>query len=307
MVFIRSDTFTGREDDLLKLAEGLLHKPNSIPITITAAATVQGGLGKTQLAVEFAYRFWRYFYGIHWINALNDFDAEVAACGATMNLPNFPATQPEQVALTLASWGETPPRLVILDNAEDPALVREWLPRLDGLRVLLTSRRSNWPKDIGIHELPLETLTNESARELLRKLASHLETTSDAELDAVIERLGGLPLALDLAGRYMADMRGTPADYLKELDVVGNPLEHPSLVDWVKDGNATAHDTNVAASYLVSWRQVEDATIRTLFAACGFMAPNQLISRDLLGRFLMEDAKAEPDAAAMQTVAVGTH
>ncbi len=43
-----------------------------------------GGIGKTQLAVEFAYRYGRYFHGVHWLDARDPglLPAEIAACGA---------------------------------------------------------------------------------------------------------------------------------------------------------------------------------------------------------------------------------
>ena len=103
--------------------------------------------------------------------------------------------------MTLKSWQEGTPRLVVLDNVEDPAAIQEWLPRLLRCRLLLTSRRTNWPPDLGLVPLNLDVLTRPQSRELLRKLAPCLEKVPDDELDAVAERLGDMPLALDLAGR----------------------------------------------------------------------------------------------------------
>jgi hypothetical protein len=95
--FYRNKVFTGRADDLEFLASSLLADNKTALITQTAAATGIGGVGKTQLAVEFCYRYGRYFHGIHWINARDsNIDLEIATCGQEMMLPNFPETTSER-------------------------------------------------------------------------------------------------------------------------------------------------------------------------------------------------------------------
>ena len=133
--------------------------------------------------------------------------------------PNWPREQPEQVALTLREWQQSGPRLVILDNLEEPAAAREWLARLGGpLRVLLTARRADWPPDLGLAQLPLELFTPQESR-------IFLQTFRGAEppeaLDALAERVGHLPLALALAGRYLAaHPRLSIAGYLERLEAI---------------------------------------------------------------------------------------
>ena len=129
--FTRNAVFTGRQDDLLTLADCLYHDPSSKDVIITQAAAVAtgyGGIGKSQLAVEFCFRYGRYFEGVHWIRADQDILAEIAGCGKAMNLTPWPETVPDQVDITLQAWTQDSPRLVILDNAEEPEVVQEWLP-----------------------------------------------------------------------------------------------------------------------------------------------------------------------------------
>lgn len=64
-----------------------------------------GGLGKTQLAVELTYRYGRCLHGVHWIAADQNIAAEIAACGAAMNLSPWSDKLPEQLSLTLQAWG----------------------------------------------------------------------------------------------------------------------------------------------------------------------------------------------------------
>ena len=294
--------FVGRQDDLRALAEQLLHrngKATDTVITTTAAATGVGGIGKTQLAVEFAYRYGRYFYGVHWLNFADvqaDEDTriaarlreEIAACGQAMHLPAFPETLPEQAAATLAAWRKSPPRLLILDNVESPGVYQKVRAALEGLHTLVTSRAVDaqaW-HNVGLAAHHLRTLSRAQSLELLRKLAPHLRDVPDEELGKLAERLGDLPLALDIAGRYLHVQRRAElsvAEYLSKLE--GNPLEHRSLQGWAKRAESpTDHDLDVAATFALSWEQVSDPLAQHIFRACGYLAPNQPIPPELLLR-----------------------
>jgi tetratricopeptide (TPR) repeat protein len=283
MPFYRNKIFTGRESDLLALAKILLSDSDTsknVVITQIAAASGMGGIGKTQLAVEFCYRYGKFFHGIHWINARDgNLEAEIAACGYEMGLPNFPQTTPEQVVATLQTWKTQPLRLIVLDNLEDPTLLANWFPRLNGLHLLVTARRQQYPPDLGIELRQLGILPRTDSLALLRKLSPKLIQTSDSELDPLAERLGDLPLALDLAGRYLTARPSLNIDeYLKQLGKQGNALNHTSLKNWAKDASPTAHETNLVATFLLSWKQLGnnkiDKLAKKFFVAAGFLAPS---------------------------------
>ncbi len=286
--FYANAVFTGREEDLLMLAKILLYTDTG-GVGVTQAATVTtgfGGFGKSQLAVEFCYRYGRFFQGVHWIQADQDISAEVAACGLAMALPGWPDTIQEQVALTLKAWQEGKSRQIVLDNVEDLEVIQDWMPRMPNCRLLITSQRSEWPADIGINIWPLDVLGRSQSTELLRKLAPRLDEVPDQEVRAIAERLGDLPLALDLAGRYMADRPElSPEGYLVELGKAGSALEHISLKDWVEH-SPTKHATNVAATFALSWDRLAEDEIgviaKQIFKTCGYCAPNIPIPRDLL-------------------------
>jgi RHS repeat-associated protein len=280
--FHRNDLFTGRDGPLKALARALLH--DEAPSTlVTQAVRGMGGVGKTQLAVEFAHRYGRFFHGVHWLNAAQPeaLGAELAACGAAMGLPNWPERQPDQVDRTLGEWQRGGPRLVVLDNLEDVAAAHDWLGRLSGapLRLLLTARRSDWPRDLGLNPLALDVFSPDESRAFLREYLPE-ERAADTDLDELAERLGHLPLALELAGRYLAHSRLSVTDYLGKLETI---WDHPSMVDWREDlGSPTGHDLSLAATFAVSWQRVTDETARRLFLLAGYCAPNQPIPCELL-------------------------
>ena len=281
--FHRNALFTGRAEPLKVLAHTLLHDGAGSTL-VTQAVQGMGGIGKTQLAVEFAYRYGRFIHGVHWLNAAQPegLGAEIAACGEAMCLPDWPQEQPEQIAHTVSEWHRSGPRLLILDNLEEVGAAREWLGRLGGgpLRLLLTARRSDWPADLGLEPLRLDVFTPEESRAFLRQYLPE-GRAADADLDALAERLGHLPLALELAGRYLVSiLRLAVADYLDRLAEVWS---HRSMAGWREGlGSPTGHDLDLAATFALSWERVTDEAVQRLFLLAGYCAPNRPIPCELL-------------------------
>jgi tetratricopeptide (TPR) repeat protein len=284
--FHRNAFFTGRSESLGILARALLpHSPTpQTPILITQVTQGTGGVGKTQLAVEFAYRYGRFFRGIHWLNCAppQTPNAEIAACGEEMDLPYWPKEQSDQVARTLDEWKRGEARLVILDNVENTSAARAWLDRLSGspIRLLLTTRHSDWPADLGLTLLPLDAFNPKESLALLRHhIPSQL--TADAELGQLAGSLGHLPLALDLAGRYLAKYpQNSVETYLHQLKAVwGSPETAPFRK---KLGHLIKHDLKLATVFTLTWQRVRDETARNLFLVAGHCAPNQSIPHEVL-------------------------
>jgi tetratricopeptide (TPR) repeat protein len=297
--FPRNPLFAGREAQLRALAEALTPALTPAPspkgrggretsVVINQAIAGMGGVGKTQLAVEFAYRFGRYFRGVHWLNLADpsQLDAEIARCGRAMNLANFPDDQPSQVALTLHVWKSDGPRLVILDNFEEPAALQAALSQLghSSLRLLITSRRTDWPPTSGLRPLPLEVFTPAESLDFLRR-ALPKRRDRDEELARLAEQLGHLPLALELAARYL---NGHPRLGLEAyLEQCRAALEHPSMRAWRADLPApTGHDLDLQRTFAFSWQQVQDETARGVFRMAGYLAPNVPIPPEIFERAL---------------------
>jgi tetratricopeptide (TPR) repeat protein len=258
-----------------------------------------GGIGKTQLAVEFAYRYGRFFHGVHWLHCDRHLaiGTEIARAGEEMNLSPWPLNQPEQADRTLQAWGQDGHRhLVILDNLEDVEAARDWLLplRRAGAALLLTARRSDWPEDLGLSPLPIRLFTKTESRQFLRKYLP-AKRAKPAGLDRLAERLGYLPLALELAGRYLKRLATLSLDtYLAKLDDV---LSHRSMQGWeVKLGNPTDHDLRLLETFALSWEELEGETqAQRVFALAGHCAPYHPIPCKLLSEAtgLEEEACAE--------------
>ena len=172
--FPRNATFVGREADLEKLVQDLTPGPSP---------TGRGGVGKTQLAVEFAYRYGHTFKGVHWLDLRDpsQFETEIAKNGEKMFIQPWPDELPSQTTFTLNTWKSNGPRLLILDNFEEVGLANEVLANFQhpNLRILLTSRRWDWPASLGLQSLGLEVFSPEESLKFLRELLEEREDSQD--------------------------------------------------------------------------------------------------------------------------------
>jgi tetratricopeptide (TPR) repeat protein len=316
----RNRLFVGRGGDLLELARAL-DPPDSVVVVSGIA-----GLGKTQLACEFAHHYGQRFPGgVFWVSFADPsaVAAGVAACGGPEHLdlrPDFDALPLEkQARLVLAAWREPAARLLVFDNCEDEALLADWRPTTGGCRVLVTSRRARWSPTLVAHVLPLRGLGRDESVALLRGHCANLPEAArlaDAEsqpaLDAIAAELGDLPLALHLAGAYLAHWQPdlTPARYLAELRGasalaarVSSALEHVSL-----QGGAlspTRHHQHLARAFALSYQRLRpgsptDALALGLLARAARFADGEPLPRALLLSTVVaaSDAPAEARAPA---------
>lgn len=195
----------GREDALARLR----HLLSSGAANISAALAGQGGIGKTQLAVAYAYAYRdAYPGGVFWLDASNPdtLVRQIAdhAYRLSFSPPVGSATEDPVRATALAFIGRhlsKPNTLLILDDVKSPSLPMQEIPGLTGVtfltmgcRLLVTSRRRD------IHRIPhfdLGVLDPEAALQLLTRESGQ---EPDAGARIVVRLLGGLPLALRLAG-----------------------------------------------------------------------------------------------------------
>ena len=213
---------------------------SSVAIGQIAAATGLGGIGKSQLAVEFVYRYGRFFVGgVYWLSFTDPIDVftEVAACG---DFPNLPLS--EQAAIVQRRWQDATPRLLVYDNCEAEELLDKWRPATGGCRVLVTSRRSSWDPVLGVSALALGVLPRAESVAFLRKFCLDLPA-DDLDLHALAEELGNLPLALHLHRYRHSITLAAYRDDLRRVDVV----HHTSL----QSGSIspTGHEQHVARTF----------------------------------------------------------
>ena len=201
MPHLRNPNFTGRDDLLAALRTALA---SGQPAALTQAQAVYGlgGVGKSQIAVEYAYRNQDAYQTVWWIEAETPSQQAAGyvalACAAGLAQPN----QTDQAAIVHAvrAWlGRTGGWLLIFDNARCPDDLADYLPQGSAGHVLITSRNPAW--DEVAHALHVAIWPRDESVEYLRK-----RTGQDDPLatDALAAELGDLPLALAQAAGYVA-------------------------------------------------------------------------------------------------------
>ncbi len=217
--------FKGRDAILATLQEHLCAAPGQDAALVSKSAIHGlGGVGKTCLAVEYAWRHQAEYSAQLFVPA--DTPASLRRNLASLTAPqilHLPEHQSQdeeiQVAATLAWLHTYQGWLLILDDvdAEDAAAaVETLLPQLHHGQVLITSRLHRW--SLGITALELDLLpAAEAVAFMLERTAGRRRTTLDdaTEAQRLVAELEGLALALEQAGAYIAERRCTFTEYLR--------------------------------------------------------------------------------------------
>lgn len=286
----RNSQFVGRDEDLLALAR-LLKGGQSVAVSQAQSAVASGlaGIGKTQLAIEFAYRYGHFFTGVFLMSFAQPdaISTEFARLGGAGGLQLFTEAAglqiDEQANLVRSRLACGLPYLLIFDNCDNPELVRAHHPG-GATRVLITSRNANWPSDLGVRRHALSVLSRDESIALVRQ---HRPDMSNQEASIIAAELGDLPLALHLAGRFLAGpgRRLLVERYLEELR---SPRLFERLPLRERDGALpTGHSRDVARSFALSYEQLnphsaEDAIALRLLARAAYLVPGEIIPEALL-------------------------
>jgi hypothetical protein len=173
-----------------------------------------GGVGKTQLAAEYAHRRHDDYDLIAWIDAQRPelIAGQVAALATVLGVAAEVDVEATGGAVVAALAGSPLFWLVVFDNAEQPEHIMRWLPRTGSGHVIVTSRQRGWDR-LG-STVDVDVMSRDEAVTLLRLSVPAID---DQVADGIAELLGDLPLAVEQAGGYLAT-NGVPAvDYLRLL------------------------------------------------------------------------------------------
>ncbi|GGS84008.1 hypothetical protein GCM10010156_48340 [Planobispora rosea] len=269
----RNKNFTGREELLEKLHAGVTSKVTAV---VPHALHGFGGVGKTHVAIEYAYRYRHEYDVVWWIPADQPMlvGSALAGLAPRLGLSSSVAGIEDTVEAVLDALrrGEPYSRwLLVFDNAENPEEINEVVPRGPG-HVLITSRNQAWQGVVDT--LSVDVFDRAESVEFLKRRVPRGITDEDA--DRLADHLGDLPLALEQAGALQAETGMSVEDYLRLLE------DHTAqLLDANK---APDYPLSMTAAWSLSVSQLETKLPEAveLLRCCAFFGPEP-IPRDVFG------------------------
>jgi Tetratricopeptide repeat/NB-ARC domain len=237
-----------------------------------------GGIGKTSVAVECAYSRHADYDLVWWVNGDQPASllADLATLAQQLGLAGD-APQEAQMA-AFRGWLERHERwLLVLDNVEDPHQVVELLPRSASGHVVLTSRDAvGWEPLASV--LPVDVLAPGYAAGLLLARTGESGAVAEAAATTLAATLGGLPLALEQAGAYVAATGTvTLADYAT--------LFATRALELLERGQPLGYHHTVATTWSLALQRLRgtDPAAVDLLALASFLGPDDLPLRLLAG------------------------
>ena len=301
--------FTGREAELEAVEAALWRKGGTAALTnVAASASVSsgaapsaavkglGGVGKSVLAQEYAWRNRGRYHGVWWVRAEKSETLldDLIELGARF-IPGIKEV-PDRAQAAHATLGHIAqmrgerPWLLVYDNVEQPGDLEKLTP-VDGAHVLITTRWSDWgkvaaPVKIGVFP----------AGAAAQFLLDSTERTDQAGAEKLAAALGFLPLALDHAAAYCR-RTGIGFDTYRELAA--------DLIRRVPKGADYAEEKPVFATFELAIQKATEACpeAEKLMGICAFLAPER-IPLDIVTADVMSEIERGEAVAALQEVSL---
>ncbi|WP_430788433.1 FxSxx-COOH system tetratricopeptide repeat protein [Actinoplanes sp. G11-F43] len=280
---VRNASFSGRH----KLLEALRDQLAAADPAEGGRVALEGinGVGKTQIALEYAHRFAAAYDIVWWISAVQTDRVRTSLAELAERL-GLPGNAEERVLAVreMLRKGEPSSRwLIVLDNADSPEDLHDVIPAGTG-HVIITSRNPHWSEKYHVPRLDVEVFARGESVELLQRRVRGL-TAADA--DRIADALGDLPLALEQAAAWLSLTGSTPDDYLAELR--GRTAQ-------VLDQQAPPNQPSTTASVRLSYERLasESPAAARLLRLFAFLAPEAIPFR-LLESERLSDHLAEID------------
>jgi tetratricopeptide (TPR) repeat protein len=284
----RNPDFIGREEQLANLKTNL---SSGKPAALVQVIYGLGGVGKTQLALEYVYRNAAEYDIVWWVRSEDPaiLAADYASLAEALDLPEKKATNQQVLIKAVKNWLEQNPKwMLVFDGANDFAEVQNYLPQGDIGHVLITSRNFNWRNIASAAYLNIHVLKRSESIDVLLKRTGY---TNRETAGALAEALGDLPLALVQAGAYMEAKGITLSDYLNMFTDRKNEL-------WDRAGPPSDYPDTVATTWDIVFDEVMQISPSgaDLLNLCAFLAPD-----DIPIKLLREGAQHLPKSLAAVT------
>jgi len=262
----RNPHFTGRQEVLEKIHQ-TFEKGNDIALTQAIAGL--GGIGKTQVALEYAYRYGYEYNCVWWVNAETK-DAIFASYqkfALNKNLINDDTKEAEIIIEAVRYWLQQNDNwLFIFDNAEDEKSLQSFLPSqiYKKQHIMITTRNTRFMRCSSIN---IGIFTEDEACNFIEK---YTKKPADKHFKELAKMMGYLPLALDMAGAYMA-VDQVEECYREYLEM----YKDQSLV-LLKEYLDEPDKKTVTSTWRISIDKINNQASKQLLNLCAYFAPDNI-------------------------------
>ncbi|MDI5941361.1 FxSxx-COOH system tetratricopeptide repeat protein, partial [Micromonospora sp. DH15] len=273
----RNPHFTGREEPLTELRDRLTEGVTSV---VPTAVLGTAGVGKTQLVIEYAYRFAACYDLIWYVRSeqLATVRADLAGLAASLGLriSDDLGVTADTVLDALRRGEPVRDWLLIFDNAPTPQELTRLLPTGRAPRgrchVLVTSRDEGWRSSADV--LELDVYRRAESVEFLRRRAPRLTEPDAVEL---ADRFGDLPLALDATAGYLSTSHLPVRDYLAESE--------QRMTALLSQARVAAYERQVVMAWVLPMNRLRERrrSAAQLLRLCAFLGPEPVPLTLLLG------------------------
>ena len=271
--YARNPFFTGREEMLASLRTRL---ESSGRAGLTQALSGMGGVGKTQMAVEYAYRYRDEYWAILWVSADTEITTKTSLVeiGVTLGLVDPDDTDHNRAVAAVKQWCDKNSRwLLIFDNADHPQLVKPFLPLAPQGHILVTSR-AHVLDSVGIATpLNVTEMPREEAVDFLFVRTGRSATAGERDAAfALAAELGYLPLALEQAAAFVTANDTSFGDYLTSFR-----KRHLELLDETSPV-AGDYQASVETTWAMNFAQIdtESQAAAEVLRVSAFLAPESI-------------------------------
>jgi tetratricopeptide (TPR) repeat protein len=265
---LRNPNFTGRESLLAEVHSSL---ESGHPLAITGL----GGVGKSQVVIEYAYRYFPEYEAVAWIRAEDPaiLSSDFAALARLFKIAVRERAEQAEVVNAVRKWlDHNPGWLLVFDNAQEPNQLSNFIPQAATGHVVITSRNPNWAAVA--HTVDVSVLNRSESVSLLLKRSCRDDQTAAGDL---AEELGDLPLALAQAGAFVHEAGITLADYLQLFRTRRAEL-------WNSEHQPLGYTHTVGTTWKLAMSRIEAESPdgAALLELMSYLAPDR-IPQDLLG------------------------
>lgn len=275
----RNPNFTGRVQLMSDLQKALASGPTALTQVIHGL----GGVGKTQLALEYVYRN-SYKYNIIWWLRSEDsatLASDYAILAQELDLPDKGAADQNLIITAVRHCLEQQQNwLLVFDNADNPDRIKRYIPRGGLGHVLVTSCNPNWRG--AASTLSVRVLERKESIDFLVKRTGETDTKA---ADDLADALGDLPLALEQAGAYIEAARISLSRYLDMFKMYKTKLLNRSSPSTEYPEIATTWNISINAVRKTCQAGVD------LLNLCAFLSTD-----DIYEELITDGAKHLPDS-----------